>query len=268
MSPFIEKDREWHWILTTEEMAVTTFWTVFLTFSRMWTQQHFLEVALYEGIRKARTFGAFSWSFFFHSISLVCGIYQIYRTNVLFDSREQLWGSFPSNTIDESLQTYFLFEFGCNWHNIWAIMVMDPGKRCFRIPFLQQIVKLSIIYLIYFIRRLKVGLVIMVCDDVSDLTFALSKRLYYQRKKAGDFVFVCFALSWILIQLGVFPFVIIQSALSEKANGNQSIPLIDLFVYLLYLSLILQLYWLISLSKMLVVDTILAVVYVLRHNLR
>jgi hypothetical protein len=80
---------------------------------------------------------------------------------------------------------------------------------------------------VWFCRSFRVGSVVLVLHDVSDVLLESAKLCKYsQMERSAATLFGLFTLSWVLLRLGLFPFWIIKSTRSSSYYNSSFLGLV------------------------------------------
>lgn len=110
---------------------------------------------------------------------------------------------------------------------------------------------IALISLSWMAHFTRVGTLVLVVHDCSDHILELAKMLKYAKyhSNVSDVFFLLFAITWVVMRCGVFPFWILYSTLMDAGTFIQLSPLYYIFLILLGLLQVLNLMWTFMLVK-------------------
>jgi hypothetical protein len=115
---------------------------------------------------------------------------------------------------------------------------------------IHHVVTVGLLAYSYYVNFTRVGILIMLLHDISDIFLEAAKLCRYQKKPATSMVyFGLFFVSWVILRMLYFPLVIIRSTLSEpitlvgRVYGIEPMPHYAIFNALLLVLLVLHCYW-------------------------
>ena len=102
----------------------------------------------------------------------------------------------------------------------------------------------------YAVNFTRVGVVVMLLHDVSDIFLEAAKLCNYSRREGPSLAFfITFLLSWIVLRVVIFPAFVIRSTLFEPVVlvaaelGIEPSPHWEIFNLLLVILFVLHVYW-------------------------
>jgi len=147
------------------------------------------------------------------------------------------------------LKVYYQISLGYHLHSLAYHSFWTKRRNDFIEMLLHHLVTVFLIGFSYMFNWLKVGLLVMLVHDVSDIPGYLV-RIFVDTK-----YLVCTLISYALLLVGwgylrlyVFPMVIIRSIFVDAANFNErsdrrSIPAVTIFLVMLSVLTVLHYYW-------------------------
>jgi hypothetical protein len=126
-----------------------------------------------------------------------------------------MWTNMPTETAGKAhtpnfIVVYYLFELAFYVHSMYAHVVIETRRSDFWEMLAHHFLTFLLIGFSYTTYCYRVGIVILVLHDTSDVFFECGKILsYLQRDQSGDVVFVGWVISWLLLRLYMFPCYVI-----------------------------------------------------------
>ncbi|KAF8913851.1 TLC domain-containing protein [Gymnopilus junonius] len=152
--------------------------------------------------RKVLRFAEQGWSFVYYSLQWCFGLYVHYHLPTRILDPKDLWLGYPHLPIARPVKVYYLLQTAFYSHQILIVNAEARRKDHYQM-LCHHVVTL-------FTNFTRVGCVIMVLMDCSDVFFPLAKMIRYLdiSQLATDCVFGLFMLSWLITRHILFLFVI------------------------------------------------------------
>mmetsp|Transcript_10648 Transcript_10648/g.15028 ORF Transcript_10648/g.15028 Transcript_10648/m.15028 type:complete len:431 (+) Transcript_10648:62-1354(+) len=195
---------------------------------------------------RIQKFGEYVYRLIYHSTITIIGI--LYSKDKVWwdmsnNGTESLWLDYPNQPIDVAMIWYYLVQGTYNLEALWHLLSISfsvslrnpfPSKsRKLCIPVkiewsptcrgdfkemaLHHIVtNMLVIYSSHF-RFTRIGSMVFILHDISDVPVDLSKLANFIKWKLGTIIFfVTMVILWAITRLGILPFVILKSILKES----------------------------------------------------
>jgi len=237
-----------NWIPPFVLISSTTVIATLLTLLRKYVQKLTLEYAEREKIPQTKKFSESAWKAAFYLIAWMWGVYEI-CTCTWFPDTMNCWRDWPNvPPMKTTLLMYYVFQLGFYWHSLFAHFTMEVERADYWPLLGHHIVTIILIYASYNLKFYRIGLLVLVSHDTNDVFLETGKLFVYRDNKTMiNVTFFLIMLSWIITRLGIFPFMIIRSAIFESiqvipADIASNFMYYELNVGLLFL-LCLHIYW-------------------------
>uniref|UniRef100_A0A914W3K8 TLC domain-containing protein n=1 Tax=Plectus sambesii TaxID=2011161 RepID=A0A914W3K8_9BILA len=108
----------------------------------------------------------------------------------------------------------------------WSLLLssaFDVKRSDFRELVIHHVVTIGLLWLSWTINMVRVGTLVLLSHDISDILLAAGKLFRHGRTwvKTTNVLFVLFLISWILLRLGYFPLVVLRTALLDAPTFIQ-----------------------------------------------
>nr|XP_039255915.1 ceramide synthase 4-like isoform X1 [Styela clava] len=189
-----------------------------------------------------------SWKFTYYTAIFIYGMSYLWKEPWFWD-HAKCWDNFPHQNLDAAIYIHFVIESG-----YYASLVISAPNDIIRKDFWEQMIHhiatLILIIFSYALNFVRIGALTMVLHDAADLLLQGAKCLaYIQKSKMADFTFLCFAITFLVTRLAIFPFWIIHNAVtSVSIIGPYTANY--LFTGLLCILQCLHVYWSLIILKM------------------
>lgn len=162
------------------------------------------------------------WKFMYYVSILAWAISILCREPWSMNTNEYFKG-WPNQEVGFSLKLFYMCQCGYYMYSIGALLIWETRRKDFYIMMSHHIITSILIGFSYITRFFRIGIVILVLHDTCDVFMEVAKVSKYSEKEmAASLGFGCFAISWFLLRLILFPFWII------KASSCHSVePLIE-----------------------------------------
>ena len=203
---------------------------------------------------KLRKFREAAWLFFSYSILLIFGCCVSISKPYVWDL-SLLWADWHTHTIPTDAYIYYLIEIAHYLHLLFAEFV-GVKKKDFIQMTIHHIVTLLLLYFSYAMNFVRIGVLILVIHDASDVFLELAKLCNYiasnnnQSKQSAtklqDIFFVIFAIVFMITRLYIYPFYIYHAMLVRSMQPNAKLgmaPVYWIFAVLLGSLIVLHIIW-------------------------
>mmetsp|Transcript_10181 Transcript_10181/g.21773 ORF Transcript_10181/g.21773 Transcript_10181/m.21773 type:complete len:318 (-) Transcript_10181:652-1605(-) len=157
----------------------------------------------------------------------------------------------PCNMIvSKGVLLFYCIETGFYLQSIHFLMFHEVRRKDWLESMIHHIVTAGLLCYSYYVNFTRIGIMVMLIHDVSDIFLELAKLCRYAKQQTGALVaFGVFFVTWILSRVMYFPLVIIRSGLTEpihyaRVHGVTNIePHFTLFNGMLIILFLLHVYW-------------------------
>lgn len=166
------------------DIALVTFYTVVLSFTREFVMQELLRpLARYCGLKsrgKQARFMEQMYTALYFGILGPAGMYVMSRTPVWYFNTRGMYEGFPHKTHEGMFKFYYLFQ-AAYWTQqaIVLLLGMEKPRKDFRELVGHHIVSISLIGLSYRFHFTYMGLAVYITHDISDFFLAVSRNPLY-----------------------------------------------------------------------------------------
>jgi hypothetical protein len=157
------------------------------------------------------------WRFSAYTFLFIFGCIVLYDKSWLYDVR-QCWIGYARHPLDTSIWWYYMIETAF-YYSLLFTSIFDVRRSDFWQMTLHHVVTIGLLSFSWTVNFVRVGTLILLSHDVSDVLLELGKLVRYSRchPTLGNVVFAVFFLTWIVTRLGYFPFMVVGSGLIEGA---------------------------------------------------
>uniref|UniRef100_A0A7S0YMV2 TLC domain-containing protein n=1 Tax=Polytomella parva TaxID=51329 RepID=A0A7S0YMV2_9CHLO len=152
--------------------------------------------------------------------------------------------------VSRGLLLYYCFETGFYMEAINFLIFHETRRRDWAESLIHHIATSILLLYSYYVNFTRVGVVVLLIHDFSDIFLEASKLAKYARAEILSVaLFVVFLISWIVCRCVIFPLFVIRSTLFEPVAlvavhiGVEPRPHFEIFNCLLILLFILHIYW-------------------------
>lgn len=197
------------------------------------TRQH-LETKFCESLWKALVYGT----------TFLIGVYAVYDEPWPTDT-SLFWKDWPYQQFSQKLLFLYKAYFASYTSGLLMLVLWDTRRNDFWAMLLHHVATVGLVSLSYYLGFLRVGSMIMVLHDPSDIILEVTKMLNYAEwERTSTVMFVVFMGSWFLTRLVYFPFWIVWSTSFEVEQVLGFKPeLYTVFNGLLLTLVVLHVYW-------------------------
>eukprot|EP01121_Diplochlamys_sp_Union-15-3_P021073 TRINITY_DN841_c0_g2_i1.p1 TRINITY_DN841_c0_g2~~TRINITY_DN841_c0_g2_i1.p1 ORF type:complete len:301 (-),score=15.42 TRINITY_DN841_c0_g2_i1:53-880(-) len=196
-------------------------------------------------------FAEHTFTFLYYTITFIVACYVCYHKKWLWNI-SYCWLEYPYH-IDEDVLWYFLFQGSFYFAALIQLLTSGWNEK---IMITHHIVTLLLIGLSYISGHTRVGMLVFMVHDCSDIFMELAKvALYTKADRIKNVCFVIFAVVFFISRLIVYPFHIIKSVLLESAPTAHLTPYGGMKLYYIFLALLISLqimhiYWMFLICRM------------------
>jgi ceramide synthetase len=236
---------------------------------------HGLEWEKHNEIRIVK-FGEYVFRLLYHSLISILGVW--YFSDKPWWNDDQggtinLFLNFPNHPIAPGMAWYYLIQSAYNieamlsllelsfsLYNKFPYIQWSPNVRGdFREMFVHHLVTNALVIGSSWLRFARIGSMVFLVHDISDIPVDLSKLANFLKwKKATAACFATMVIMWMLLRLGILPFVIFRSVLFEShlvlvtisAPVKMYVAYRSMFVWLLSAIIFLHFAWFVMFLQM------------------
>ena len=153
-----------------------------------------------------------SWRLFFYALAFAYALATLTGTPWFWDTRA-CWTGYPFQPLQDATRRYYMLEGG-----FYLSLLVSLGRDNRRKDFAEQVVHhvatVSLIVFSYVSNFVRVGTLVMLVHDVSDVLLEAAKCAHYaRRRRTADRLFAGFAVVFIASRLVVYPRVVLYGTL-------------------------------------------------------
>uniref|UniRef100_F1KVF6 LAG1 longevity assurance 4 n=1 Tax=Ascaris suum TaxID=6253 RepID=F1KVF6_ASCSU len=110
------------------------------------------------------------------------------------------------------------------YYSLLITSLFDVRRTDFRQLLFHHFVTILLLSASWMINFIRVGTLVLILHDVSDISLELAKLVRYDEANAkyANAIFFIFLISWTLTRIGYFPLVVIRSAIFDAPTLIQS----------------------------------------------
>mmetsp|Transcript_46250 Transcript_46250/g.118078 ORF Transcript_46250/g.118078 Transcript_46250/m.118078 type:complete len:282 (-) Transcript_46250:324-1169(-) len=183
------------------------------------------------------------WKLVVYSSFVALGLRAVLREPWL-DDCGHFWAAYPSQAHSPELLQYYWLEMAFYISSQFMLVCWETRRSDFYAMFIHHCATNSLIMFSYHKSCLRIGSVIMLLHDISDVFLEGAKLCKYAaREAAADGLFGAFMLSWAVLRLYYFPVVIVQHVVTESLQHLGDEASYYTFSLLLCTLVVLHVYW-------------------------
>ncbi|XP_074056511.1 ceramide synthase 4-like [Macrotis lagotis] len=150
------------------------------------------------------------WKFVFYFSSFFGGLLTIYNEPWFWKS-ELCWDGFPKQPLKPGIYWWYLLELGL-YISMMLTFAFDVKRKDFKEQIIHHSSTIILICHSYFSNYLRIGTLVMLIHDVSDIFLEMGKMLKYaQWEKSSKVIFIIFTLIFFISRLFVFPYKVLYT---------------------------------------------------------
>ncbi|GHP09378.1 hypothetical protein PPROV_000811300 [Pycnococcus provasolii] len=129
----------------------------------------------------------------------------------------QFWlRGWPEQRCDSATKNLYAAELGFYVASIGMLLVWEVRRKDFAVMLTHHVITSLLIFHSWTLHFMRVGLAILLLHDASDILMESAKLCNYaEQKHSANMLFGLFMLSWIVLRLLTFPFVVVRSTLFD-----------------------------------------------------
>jgi len=187
-------------------------------------------------------FAETGWRAFYYNSVLAYGIYILWDKPWLWDIRK-CWYNYPYHYFDRGVWWYYMVELSFYW-SLLASQFYDVKRKDFWEMFIHHMTTIGLMVCSWTVNLWRVGTLVLLIHDCADIFLEGAKLCKYTNyQKMCDLMFLCFAFTWIVTRLGIYPTWILYSTTIEAPQIVEMFPAYYIFNALLSTLLILHVVW-------------------------
>ncbi|XP_020833859.1 ceramide synthase 4-like [Phascolarctos cinereus] len=142
--------------------------------------------------------------FLFYSCSFFGGLL-IFCNETWFGQPETVWDGYPKQPLQPAIYWWYLLELSF-YLSLLITLTLDVKRKDFIGQVIHHFITITLIFFAYSANYVKVGALVLLLHDVSDVFLEAYKMLSYaQWKQARDDIFIFFTLVFLVTRLILFP---------------------------------------------------------------
>ncbi|XP_061520158.1 ceramide synthase 2a [Phycodurus eques] len=191
---------------------------------------------------KIKKFQEASWRFTFYLFAFFAGLATLID-KPWFYNMTRMWDNFPKMPLLASQYWYYMIELGF-YVSLLVSVASDVKRKDFKEQIVHHIATIVLIGFSWLVNYIRGGTLIMLAHDASDYLMESAKMFNYAGwKRTCNFIFVVFAVVFIITRLVIFPFCIIHATLVYPLTLYEPFFGFYFFNGLLLLLLALHVFW-------------------------
>ncbi|KNA24599.1 hypothetical protein SOVF_014130 [Spinacia oleracea] len=184
--------------------------------------------------------------------SILCIIYD----EPWFRDTKEYFRGWPDQELKLPLKVFYMCQCGFYIYSIAALLTWETRRKDFAVMMSHHVITVLLIGYSYATSFFRIGSIILVLHDASDVFMEAAKIFKYSEKElAASVFFGLFAVSWLTLRLIFFPFWVIRATSYDLPNYldlSKPYPRSMYYVYntMLIMLLIFHVYWWILICSM------------------
>lgn len=148
------------------------------------------------------------WFCILHTFSFFWGIYVLNQEDWPLETK-YFWIDYPFHPFSDIFKYYYLFEVSFYLHQALILFIFDYKRKDYFELATHHIVTIALIGISFVLRHFRIGLIILLIHDASDIFLYLAKIFHYiQKSSCTDLTFGTFAFIFFVSRLFIFPYVV------------------------------------------------------------
>ncbi|XP_016421807.1 ceramide synthase 2-like isoform X2 [Sinocyclocheilus rhinocerous] len=158
---------------------------------------------------KLKKFREASWRFTFYLLAFIAGLAALIDKPWLYKMKE-MWAGFPMLPLLPSQYWYYMIELGFYMSLLFSV-ASDIKRKDFKEQIVHHVATILLISFSWCVNYIRAGTLIMLVHDASDYLLESAKMFNYAGwRKACNYIFIVFAVIFIITRLIIFPFWILH----------------------------------------------------------
>ncbi|XP_020833830.1 ceramide synthase 4-like [Phascolarctos cinereus] len=160
------------------------------------------------------------WKFIFYFSSFFGGLLIVYSEPWLWKS-ELCWNGFPKQALKPAVYWWYLLEFSF-YLSLVITLSFDVKRKDFKQQIIHHFSAIILIYFSYCANYIRIGTLVMLLHDVSDIFLEAGKMANYaQWKNSSTIIFVIFTVIFLISRLILFPYKILYTTYYSSMENHK-----------------------------------------------
>jgi ceramide synthetase len=227
-----------------------------LTIAQIKLSNHFQRLACCKkSAEKSKKVFESVWYCLLHTSSFLWGMAILNYEDWPLETK-YFWINYPFHPFSVFFRIYYIFEVSFYIHQAIILFFFDYKRKDYYELVTHHLVTIALIGISFILRHFRIGLVILLIHDASDIFLYLAKIFHYlQRVKHTDLTFGTFAFVFLITRLFLFPYVVYSIFWEPQIyhdNIDRFWPQIIFWKSALSTLQILHVIWFIMISRMII----------------
>lgn len=190
------------------------------------------------------------WRFGFYTFIWVYGIWVGLRESWLTDMYA-IWGGWPlEQVVSNEVRWYYFLSMG-HYIHLFVTQFFEPKRKDWWEMFIHHIVTMLLLFFSYFVQFTRIGVIVLLCHDGSDIFLELAKLFNYLKMGTlCDVTFSVFALAFFIGRLVIYPWRVLYVAIVIAALQVGVWRTYYIFISLLLVLQVLHIFWFYTIACM------------------
>ncbi|XP_074157760.1 LOW QUALITY PROTEIN: ceramide synthase 4-like [Sminthopsis crassicaudata] len=163
----------------------------------------------------SKKFSEACWKFIVYSFFFFGGFLAIYNEPWLWKAKE-CWEGFPKQPLKYAIYWWYLLEFGF-YLSLIITLSFDVKRKDFREQIIHHFSTITLIYFSYCSNYIRIGTLVMLIHDVSDVFLEAGKMFNYaQWNKSSGTTFTIFTVIFIFSRLVILPYKVLYTTIYDS----------------------------------------------------
>uniref|UniRef100_A0AAY4DLR0 Ceramide synthase 2a n=1 Tax=Denticeps clupeoides TaxID=299321 RepID=A0AAY4DLR0_9TELE len=190
-----------------------------------------------------------SWRFTFYLFAFIAGLAALIDKPWLYEM-EEMWKGFPKLTLLPSQYWYYMIELGFYMSLLFSV-ASDVKRKDFKEQIVHHVATITLISFSWCVNYIRAGTLIMLLHDSADYLLESAKMFNYAGwRKACNYIFIIFAVVFIISRLIFFPFWIMYTTWVYPLTIYKPFFGFYFFNGLLLVLLCLHIFWAVLIVRM------------------
>eukprot|EP01121_Diplochlamys_sp_Union-15-3_P017499 TRINITY_DN6166_c0_g1_i1.p1 TRINITY_DN6166_c0_g1~~TRINITY_DN6166_c0_g1_i1.p1 ORF type:complete len:282 (+),score=23.58 TRINITY_DN6166_c0_g1_i1:50-895(+) len=200
-------------------------------------------------------FSEHALSFIYYTTTFTVSCFVCYQ-KIWFWNISKCWTEYPYRT-DGDVLWYFLFQETFYFASLIHLLTSGSASKN-KVMITHHIVTLFLVGLSYLSGHTRVGMLVFMVHDCSDIFMEMARLANYAKaNRIKNISFVVFGIVFFITRLIIYPFHIIKSVLFESSPTAPLTPYGGMKLYYIFLGLLLSLqvmhlYWMFLICRMII----------------
>ncbi|KAM9101812.1 ceramide synthase 4-like [Sarcophilus harrisii] len=160
------------------------------------------------------------WRFIVYSYFFFGGFLAIYNEPWLWKSKV-CWEGFPKQPLKPAIYWWYLLEFGF-YLSLITTLSFDVKRKDFREQIIHHFSAIILIYFSYCANYIRIGTLVMLLHDVSDVFLEAGKMFNYaQWKNSSEIVFIIFTVIFLFSRLILLPYRVLYTTIYDSMAAHK-----------------------------------------------